>query len=59
VSRDKTRPRSGATIQEFSVITNPDAASLKRVAWLYGCAKKDSAEERQLRDILITKAKLG
>ncbi len=30
--------------------------SLKRLAWAYGCAKKDSEEERQLREALLTKA---
>ncbi len=34
-------------------------ASLKRIAWAYGCAKKGSDEERQLRELLVEKAKLG
>lgn len=55
--RDKTQQRSGATLQEFKILTNPDAASLKRVAWVYGCTKPGSDSERQLRDILIEKAK--
>jgi hypothetical protein len=36
-----------------SIIEKPDASSLKRIAWAYGCAKKESDEERILRDILI------
>ena len=49
--------RSGAKHQEGSILASPDAASLKRVAWAYGCAKRDSDEERQLRDILLRKAR--
>lgn len=49
--------RSGAKHQEGSILANPEAASLKRVAWAYGCAKKDSDEECQLRDILLRKAR--
>jgi len=29
-----------------------DAASLKRLAWAYGCARKGSDEERQLEILL-------
>jgi hypothetical protein len=36
-----------------SIIEKPDVSSLKRLAWAYGCAKKESDEERILRDILI------
>jgi hypothetical protein len=36
-----------------SILSNPDASSLKRLAWAYGCAKKGSDEERILRSILI------
>ncbi len=42
----------------FNILTNPDRASLKRVAWAYGCSKKGSDEERQLFDILVDKARL-
>jgi len=59
MSRERDIPRAGATKQEFSIITNPDGASLKRVAWAYGCSKKDSAEECQLHDILVAKVKSG
>lgn len=38
-------------------ILNGDKASLKRLAWAYGCAKKDSDEERQLRELLLAKAR--
>lgn len=30
-------------------------ASLKRIAWAYGCAKKGSEQEARLRDLLLTK----
>lgn len=39
------------------IITNPDSASLKRVAWAYGCAKKGSDEERQLLAVLVEKVR--
>jgi hypothetical protein len=39
-----------------SVIQNPDAASLKRIAWAYGCARKGSDEELVLRAILFDRA---
>jgi hypothetical protein len=38
-----------------SILVNPDASSLKRIAWAYGCAKKGSDEERLLRAILIAR----
>lgn len=40
-----------------SVIEDPDRASLKRIAWAYGCAKKGSDEERMLRTILLERAR--
>jgi hypothetical protein len=30
-------------------------ATLKRVAWAYGCARKGSPEEKQLRELLLEK----
>ena len=39
-------------------ICHPNA-SLKRIAWAFGCAKKGSDEERQLRDLLVAKVKEG
>lgn len=39
----------------FSVLTNPDT-SLKRIAWVYGVAKKGSPEEAELRRLLIERA---
>ena len=30
-------------------------SSLKRLAWAYGCSKKGSDEERQLRGLLLAK----
>jgi hypothetical protein len=40
----------------FRVISDP-SASLKRIAWAYGCAKKGSDEERMLLDILVARVK--
>jgi len=34
------------------VLIDPEAASLKRIAWGYGCAKKDSEEEAALYRLL-------
>lgn len=39
-----------------NVISNPDSASLKRIAWAYGCSKKGSDEERVLGVILLDRA---
>lgn len=36
-----------------NLLTNPDGASLKRIAWAFGCAKKDSLEEDALRRLLV------
>lgn len=36
-----------------NIFANPEQASLKRVAWAYGCAKKDSDEEGELLKLLI------
>jgi hypothetical protein len=38
-----------------SILLNPDTASLKRIAWAFGCAKKGSDEERQLEALLREK----
>lgn len=32
-----------------------DTVSLKRLAWAYGCARKGSFEERELRRLLVEK----
>ncbi len=40
-----------------SIFADPEAASLKRVAWAYGCSKKGSDEEAALLAILLSKAK--
>lgn len=45
------------TVQAFSVLTNPDAASLKRIAWAFGCAKKGSDEEARLHEILVERVR--
>jgi hypothetical protein len=36
-----------------TVLADLDPTSLKRLAWAYGCAKKGSAEETQLLDLLV------
>lgn len=41
----------------FKILTAPDAASVKLVAWAYGCAKRGSDDERQLLEILVAKIK--
>ena len=38
-------------------IVTADTASLKRLAWAFGCAKKDSDEERQLRELLLARVR--
>ena len=40
-----------------NIFANPEQASLKRVAWAYGCAKKDSDEESRLLELLIERVK--
>ena len=37
---------------QASILENPDAVSTKRMAWAFGCAKKDSDEERALYKVL-------
>ena len=37
----------------MTLIANPDDASLKRIAWAFGCAKRDSEQERVLYRILL------
>jgi len=39
------------------IFANPDAASLKLVAWAYGCIRKDSEDEEKL--LALLKSKLG
>jgi hypothetical protein len=41
----------------FSVLTNPDGETLKRLAWAYGFSKKGSEVEARLREILIERAR--
>lgn len=38
-----------------NIFADPDAASLKRVAWAYGCSRKGSEEEERLLALLRTK----
>jgi hypothetical protein len=35
-----------------SIFANPDKATTKRIAWAYGCSKKDSEDEAKLLAIL-------
>jgi hypothetical protein len=39
-----------------TVFADPNGTSIKRVAWAFGCAKKDSDEEIALYRILLEKA---
>lgn len=39
-------------------IINASTSSLKRIAWAFGCAPKGSDEERQLRELLLDRAKI-
>ena len=41
------------------VAENIRAASLKRIAWAYGCAKKGSDEERALLAVLVERIQGG
>ncbi len=36
-----------------SIIVDPASASTKRIAWAFGCAKKDSDEEIALYRVLV------
>lgn len=38
---------------------NPNTASLKRIAWAYGCSKKGSDEEKQLLAVLVARIQGG
>ena len=46
-----------STDTQAEILVNPDKASLKRVAWCYGCARKGSDVERELLRILLTKVR--
>lgn len=35
------------------ILVEPESASLKRIAWAFGCAKKDSEEEAALYRLLV------
>lgn len=35
-----------------NLLCNPDGATMKRIAWAFGCARKDSDEEAALYKIL-------
>ena len=45
-------PAKSVTTNAFHILVDPATASTKRIAWAFGCAKKDSDEERQLFLIL-------
>lgn len=36
-----------------TTLSKPSEASLKKLAWAYGCAKKGSDEEKRLERLLI------
>lgn len=37
------------------ILADPSAVSLKRIAWAFGCAKKDSEEEEALYRVLVAR----
>lgn len=37
---------------QAGILTNPDAHSVKRIAWAFGCARKGSDEEAALYRVL-------
>jgi len=39
------------------ILADPSNASLKRIAWAYGCARKGSDEEAKLLAVLLERAK--
>jgi hypothetical protein len=43
------------TRPQASVIENPKGSTIKRIAWVYGCAKAGSDIETELLRILIEK----
>lgn len=45
------------TDTQASILENPDGASLKRIAWAYGCARKGSDEERAMLEALLAKVR--
>jgi hypothetical protein len=48
---------SAARSSIVGIVLAPETASLKRLAWAYGCAKKGSDEERQLEVLLLERAR--
>lgn len=50
--------RKGLRTVTAQILLSPGDCSLKRIAWAYGCSPRDSDEERQLRDLLVAKAKV-
>lgn len=50
------QPRAGAIDQVAAALAaDIDTLSVKRIAWLFGCARKDSEDERQLYKLLVRK----
>lgn len=39
------------------IIENPQSSSVKRLAWAFGCAKRDSDEEIALYRILVDRVR--
>lgn len=52
---DQGRVLTMAQTLRWCTIIDPNA-SLKRIAWAYGCSKKGSDEEAKLKKILLAKA---
>ena len=47
-------PKASELKAQRGGIVNPES-SLKRLAWAYGCSKKDSEDEEMLRALLLAK----
>jgi hypothetical protein len=52
VTRDPLKTATAVRVGTLGIFADPDGASLKRIAWAFGCAKKGSDEEIALFRIL-------
>ncbi len=51
------QPASPLNNTLLSILVDPTAASLKRLAWAYGCARKGSDVEARLLEILVDRVR--
>jgi hypothetical protein len=51
--RENEASASTSTRASTSILADPASASIKRIAWAFGCSKKDSEEERALYKLLL------